>query len=289
MKSFLKIGFCCGVALFLASCSNAPDDSCKLPDVIKIDRVKPYHRVRNGETVGSIAQKYKMSRAEIIKLNNLEPPYQLYEGQRLIVNISSENLGIEEINVVANEQQSESVDQNKEEAIEPKQVDVEQQQEEKRQEDQTIDDIKADEEKKVESPKKTSEYVWPIVDRNAKISTKFGDEGVEGGIVIDSSAGTPVRAIADGIVIISGVPSGEASAYGMTVAIKHPNKKKMSIYSYLKETNVEIHQTVRKGDIIGKVGKSGTRASKPQLYFEISDVSGKGRRSIDPEKLIPNE
>ena len=274
MKSFFKVGFGFAFVLFLSSCSHTPDDSCKLPDVIKIDRVKPYHRVHDGETVGSIAQKYKMSRMDLIKLNNLQPPYQLYEGQRLVVNVTSEGVGVENINVVANEQQIETKEDSQE--VGPKQ------------EDQTIDDIKSEDEKKIQSTKE-AEYVWPIVNRHAKVSTKFGADGIEGGIVIDSSAGTPVRAIADGIVIISGVPSGEASAYGVTVAIKHPNKKKMSIYSYLKETNVEVHQTVRKGDIIGKVGKSGTRADKPQLYFEISDVSGKGRRSVDPEKLIPNE
>jgi murein DD-endopeptidase MepM/ murein hydrolase activator NlpD len=243
---------------------------------VQIERVVPYHKVKEGDTVGSIAQKYKMKRAELIKLNNLHPPYQLYNGQKLVVNLKVENVDQDESDITVTDASNQMPADGK-----PLNVTKDEIAEESV---KTIDDIK--ETPKVVPVKKEPEYIWPIENGNQKISKKFGEDGVEGGITIDASAGTPVKAIADGIVIISGVPSGEAAAYGITVAIKHPNKKKMSIYSYLKEATVEIHKTVRKGDIIGKVGKSGTRAEKPQLYFEISDFSGKGRRSIDPEKLL---
>ncbi|MDR3031475.1 MAG: M23 family metallopeptidase, partial [Holosporales bacterium] len=245
--------------------------------IIRIDRISPYHKVEESETVGSIAQKYKMTRAELIKLNNLQPPYQLYAGQRLIVNRKIEDDALLQENVDITVTETSKV-QQKEDKTEIKPVEAPEAPME------NVDDIKTE---IVE--KKEAEYIWPIENGAQKVSKRFGEDGIEGGILIDASAGTPVKAIADGIVIISGVPFGEASAYGVTVAIKHPNKKKMSIYAYLKEANVEVHKTVRKGDLIGKVGKSGTRAEKPQLYFEVSDVSKKERKSIDPEKLLSKE
>jgi len=39
--------------------------------------------VREGETLWSIAQRYRLSQRDIIELNNLKPPYHLADGQRL--------------------------------------------------------------------------------------------------------------------------------------------------------------------------------------------------------------
>jgi murein DD-endopeptidase MepM/ murein hydrolase activator NlpD len=155
----------------------------------------------------------------------------------------------------------------------------------------TIDDVQ---EKPLDTAEDTgntmakSDYIWPISNGKTKISQRFGTEGIEGGIIIDASVGTPVKSIANGVVMIAGVPSGEASAYGITVVVKHAAKKTMSIYAGLKEANVKVGQQVKQGTIIGKTGKTGTIAKKPQLYFELNDLAGKGRRSIDPEKLLPN-
>jgi murein DD-endopeptidase MepM/ murein hydrolase activator NlpD len=44
-----------------------------------------YHEVIEGETVDSIAKKYKISRDELIKINDLEAPYQLEELQLLLI------------------------------------------------------------------------------------------------------------------------------------------------------------------------------------------------------------
>ena len=60
----------------------------------------------------------------------------------------------------------------------------------------------------------------------------------------------------------------------------------MSIYSNLKEARVTVGQKVQQGTIIGKVGQTGSIAKKPQLYFEVNDLSGKGRHAVDPEKLL---
>lgn len=44
-----------------------------------------YHEVIEGETVDSIARKYNMSKEELIRVNDLEPPYRLEELQLLLI------------------------------------------------------------------------------------------------------------------------------------------------------------------------------------------------------------
>jgi lipoprotein NlpD len=259
--------------LFLSSCST---DVNNPPEVVIIKRLNPYHTVSEGDTVGSIAAKHKMTRADLIKLNKLEPPYRLYNGQKLLVNLKPEESGSRyEEDTKGDHPQQDKQDPDK--SNKESQEDI-----------ATIDDVKGVPQNTyiATDTEQTIEYIWPIEDAKNKITHRFGEDDVDGGIIIEASVGTPVKAIAEGDVMIAGVPSEEAAAYGITVVIKHTSKKKMSIYANLKEASVNVGQKVKKGNIIGKVGKSGTIAKQPQLYFEINDLSGKGRRPIDPEKFL---
>ncbi len=262
------------LTLLLAGCAHNGD---QLPEVVQIKKVTPYHKVSEGDTVGSIARKYGMKQADLIKLNKLEQPYQLYDGQRLIITPKVDD------DITAPADPDIKVQQMKEESeMTSNPADSEEAQQDKT----TIDDVNKEEIADEESvtPATTSEYIWPVSNGKERISQHF--DGSDGGLIIDASDGTPVKSIADGVVVIAGVPNGEAAAYGITVVIKHTAKKTMSIYSNLKETSVKVKQVVKQGSIIGKVGQTGTIAKKPQLYFEINDLAGKGRKAIDPEKLI---
>lgn len=259
-NKFFKLSL---LALILAGCAR---DGDQLPEVVLIKKVTPYHKVVDGDTVGSIARKYGMKQADLIKLNNLEQPYQLYDGQRLIVTPKvDESPAIDDPDI-----QVKTSDDGQEATVGDEGT------REDTTDTATIDDINPVKEVAV------SEYIWPITGGQNRISKHFTD----GEIIIEASAGTPVKAIADGKVVIAGVPSGAAASFGTTVVVKHTSKKTLSIYAYLKEATVKVGQNVKQGTIIGKVGKSGTIADKPQLYFEMSDLSGKGRRAIDPEKII---
>ncbi|MDR1288822.1 MAG: M23 family metallopeptidase [Holosporales bacterium] len=266
------------VVIGLTSCG---DRDRRLPEIVRVERVIPYHVVEDGDTVGSIATKYGMSRSDLIKLNTLKPPYQLYDGQRLVIILrpDGERSSIREAEVVKPDDPSA-----------PKTEDVKKQADEKKQDvdadNATIDDIADNGAGNLvaqEPTEPTSDYIWPVADGKNKISQHFDD----GGITIAASAGTPVRAIADGIVKIAGVPDGEAAAYGVTIVLKHDSKNMLSIYANLDEAMVNKSKKVKKGDIIGKVGKSGTIAKKSQLYFEMNDLAGKERRPVDPEKVLP--
>ena len=293
MKKICSALICLGAALLLTSCSNNNRDATVAPEIVKISRVTPYYIAREGDTVGTVAKKHGMTRTELVKMNNLQPPYQLYNGQRLLVSVNfDENAGDVDSDVVVSDNDEKKVSAETEtpttdEAIKTEPGDTQ----EKPEKEVTIDDANpVEEKKKEEKPKPKNEgYAWPIAGGAGKISKHFVEGDVDGGIVIDASAGTPVRAFADGVVMIAGVPNGDAAAYGLTVVIKHAGKNKMSIYANLKEASVKAHHKVKKGDVIGKVGKSGAIAKKPQLYFEVNDISGKGRKAEDPEKLLSKD
>jgi lipoprotein NlpD len=249
----MNLNVICVIATFLlVACSGNRGDNYEPPEVVRVKKKIPYHTVMEGETVGDVATRYSMTRAEVIKLNDLRIPYQLYTGQRLLIRVSADSERPPASGCYA--RLSESNDGCK---IQKDAADV----------------ITAD---------AADEYEWPVAGAKNRIVQHFGDDGADGGIIIDASAGTPVKAISDGVVVISEVPGGEAAVYGLTVVLKHADKK-ISIYSNLQETKVGIKDKVKKGDIIGKVGKSGASAKKAQLYFEMRVEN----KSADPEKILP--
>ncbi len=75
--------------------------------------------------------------------------------------------------------------------------------------------------------------------------------------------GTPVRAVADGVVQLSGNNGG----YGRQVQIDHPGPT-MTSYSHLSRLKVKRGQRVKQGQVIGTVGSTGL-ATGPHLHFEM--------------------
>lgn len=102
--------------------------------------------------------------------------------------------------------------------------------------------------------------------------------GYHTGVDFACPGGTPVRAVADGVVV---EPDGSAP-YGITVQIKHADGK-YTLYAHLSARNVSPGQTVRAGDTIGAVGNSGTNSSGPHLHLElrVRPVFGAGN-FLDP-------
>lgn len=95
------------------------------------------------------------------------------------------------------------------------------------------------------------------------------------GVDFGAPTGTPVRAVADGVVTSAG-PSG---GHGNYVALDHDGPYATS-YSHLSKIQVKRGQKVRQGDIIGKVGATGL-ATGPHLHYQFF-VGGTNR---DPMKV----
>jgi len=103
-----------------------------------------------------------------------------------------------------------------------------------------------------------------------------GKRAWHNGIDIAATLGSPVMAIAAGVVTFA----GEKSGYGKMIEINHGNDvtTRYGHHDTLKATTGDI---VRKGQIIGEMGSSG-RSTGPHVHYEIF----KKGRSVDPSVFI---
>jgi murein DD-endopeptidase MepM/ murein hydrolase activator NlpD len=111
--------------------------------------------------------------------------------------------------------------------------------------------------------------IWPVGGKLMQSAyghrtDPFSGEGAfHKGVDISASAGTPVRATADGIIVYSAFESG----YGRLVVVDHGGGMQ-TYYAHLSQFFVHSGQEVRRGDIVGAVGSSG-RATSPHLHYEV--------------------
>ena len=100
---------------------------------------------------------------------------------------------------------------------------------------------------------------WPVIGKIVRNQNPH-----DRGITIQAKSGTEVHCIADGIVART-IPS--VVGYGNTVLIAHGNNY-ATVYTHLSETLVTIGNSVKTGQIIGKVGETGSLIGA-SLYFEL--------------------
>jgi len=125
--------------------------------------------------------------------------------------------------------------------------------------------------------------IWPLLG-GGSVMTHFGvymneftgKPAFSNGNVIRSFAGTPARATANGSV--SEVNFN--AKYGINCLIKH-GYGFSSRYGFLQDINVKVGQNVKKGDIIGSVGRTGS-ATDYSLYYEVRI----GNEMVDPKDFI---
>ncbi len=122
---------------------------------------------------------------------------------------------------------------------------------------------------------------WPV---EGEILYRFGLEHRPDGIVlrwnglgIRAPAGTPVRAVRRGEVVMAGPFEG----YGPTVVLSHGGGF-YTLYLYLEEIGVVAGRTVEAGQVVGTVGGSQTPEG-PRLEFQIrAPVAGGAPQAMDP-------
>ncbi len=96
------------------------------------------------------------------------------------------------------------------------------------------------------------------------------------GIDFRGDTGDPIHATASGIVTIAGWSGG----YGKMVEIDHGNGV-ATRYGHLSEIDVDVGDTVRSGQTVGKLGSTG-RSTGPHLHYEVR-VKGE---AVDPQKFL---
>jgi murein DD-endopeptidase MepM/ murein hydrolase activator NlpD len=110
--------------------------------------------------------------------------------------------------------------------------------------------------------------MWPV---EGPVTGSFGEridpfngEGAfHTGVDISAAYGQPVVAPADGVVTFA----GDAGGYGRLVILEH-GQGISTRYGHLASFAVALGQSVRRGDVIGYVGRSG-RATGPHLHYEV--------------------
>ena len=96
------------------------------------------------------------------------------------------------------------------------------------------------------------------------------------GVDIGVPTGTPVYAMADGVVIVAGYNG----AYGNVVVISHGGDL-TSLYGHNSQILVSVGQNVKKGQMISKSGSTGF-STGPHLHFEVDN----GGQPIDPSPYL---
>ena len=123
-------------------------------------------------------------------------------------------------------------------------------------------------------------YPAPV---NGAITVRFGAPRVTGGlswqgIIFQATVGTPVRAIASGMVLYAGPLRG----YGQIVIVQIAHSL-LAIYGHLGATDVHVGEQVTTGRQIGRVG-SGGELGNDGLYFEMRNAG----HPVNPLDYIHN-
>ena len=126
-------------------------------------------------------------------------------------------------------------------------------------------------------------YVFPII--TPEVSSPYGIRRHpiwkrnmnHNGVDLAVPMGTPVRSIAQGVVVFAGPFGG----FGKLVTILHRNNV-ISMYGHLSDIFVNTGEKITAGRLIGRVGSSGA-STGPHLHFEVH----KNNKPIDPVTLFP--
>jgi len=254
--------------------------------------------VAAGDTLYSVSKKYQVTLRDLIKQNDLTPPYNLKAGTKIIIpkpnyyevkvgdtlyGISrAHNMKIDNLIEINDLKEPYSVKVGDRIRIAKMEEVVKTAPAEKPQSNYRISNAA-----KVEEPKsegfiektldKFNHFSWPV---KGRVVSKFGPKSgglYNDGINIKAKEGSEVRASEDGVVAYVG---NELKGYGNLVIVKHSGGW-ITAYAHLANASAKRGQEVKKGQKIGTVGATGNVTS-PQLYFGLR----KGRDAVNPENYL---
>mgnify|MGYP000491117526 CR=1 FL=1 len=194
------------------------------------------HKVAKGDTISSIAKKYNAEVSEILRFNDLSDASKIKIGDELIIPGADDDM------MKAASKPKTTVSSKKESA--------------------GIASIK----KRGGGVRLEGFFIRPVAPGTGRLSQNIhGNNGVD----IAAPVGTPIRAAADGVVVVSKFKEGNPwfGGFGNFVVIEHSNGVK-TLSAHMSAVNVSVGQSVSQGDIIGKIGSTG-RSTGPHIHFEV--------------------
>ena len=147
-----------------------------------------------------------------------------------------------------------------------------------------------------------SDHYWmmrPLDDEHNDAVARFypygsrqdGSYPIHHGVEFVNPLGTPVRAVADGEIVVAGgdqidVLGARDGFYGLVVVLKLDRAMDgmpvYALYGHLSEPRVAVGQRVSAGQVIGLVGETGA-AEAPHLHFEVRVGANDYQHTVNPE------
>lgn len=225
---------------------------------------EPFHTVKPGESLWSIAQKYQIDVATLARLNQIERADCIPIGMKLkLREVTYETYTVQPGDALWLIARKFGVQEK--ELIELNRI-------------QCPDLIHPGMKLKVPTGSAVPAmaaakpaFFWPT---KAKVTSKFGwrwgkmHEGIDFGLPV----GTQVAAAKDGKVVTANYVNG----YGLTVIVEHAGGYR-TLYAHLSKVLVKEGQWVATGQLICKSGNTG-KTTGPNLHFEIQ----KNGKAVNP-------
>ena len=129
----------------------------------------------------------------------------------------------------------------------------------------------------VAPPPSNGPFAWPV---RGKVLSSYGPkaDGLHNdGINIAARKGEPVKAAQNGVVAYVG---DQIQGFGNLILLRHEDRY-MSAYGHLDKISVTKGQVIQKGQAIGQAGMTGN-VDTPQLHFEIR----RGTKALNPQKYL---
>ena len=246
-----------------------------------------FHKVKKGESVWSIAKKYKLGPSQVLEHNFKIRRRVLYIGERLAIplpqNKTKRARKAQEI-IIHRVKKGETLY-----SIAKKyRLPLKKLKEMNKKKKHTA--LKIGERLKIlkgapslpQGYRLQKRFQWPL---QGKITSGFGfrsspfsrrRKSFHKGIDIAAKMGSPIKAIEAGVVMRSRAIAG----YGNCIFLLHPQNY-ISVYAHNSRNFVRRGQLIPKGKVIASVGQSGS-ATGPHLHFEVRKL----RRPINPIKAM---
>jgi len=238
----IRFALCLVAGLTLANCGGTPYYESFNSYHQKSDGI--YHPVQKGQTLYAIAKAYGMSVEDLQSINGIQDPSDLDVGHHLWIPDADRLVYVTptvEQAPVSPSVSKPSTRKKKKSITKKKRTTV-----------------------KRKTAKSRRKLMWPV--KGGTLTSRFGTRNGKNhhGIDIGARRGTPIRAADGGTVKFSGWgPTG----YGKMIIIKHPGKL-TTVYAHNSRNLVKEGSKVKRGQMIGRVGKTG-RASGPHVHFEV--------------------
>lgn len=255
-------------------------------------KAQPYYRIQRGDTLYSIAWRYKLDYKTLARWNNLSPPYKIIANKRLSLQETKNKIQTAAIksnklhktpipfhrkkNKESSERLKHVPKKTKRVVVSKKKVIPHKKKSLKSIKKKKKINSKYNSATSIGKTKKNSIKSW-LLPTQGKVVSKFAQgKTSNNGVDIVGKLGQSIIAIAAGKVVYSG---NGLKGYGRLIIVKH-NKSFLSAYGHNEKLLVKEDDVVKKGQRIATMGSKD--GNTPLLHFEIR----RNGKPVDPLRYL---